>query len=251
MKFARVLYKNEQVWVQVEENLRILEKAPYEGISYTGEEIAKTQAEFLAPVTPTKVVAVGKNYHDHVLEFSNEPMPEKPVLFFKPLSAIIGPEQNIIYPKISSRVDHEGELAFVVGKTAKNIIKEEALDYIFGYTCLNDVTARDIQKSEGQWTRGKAFDTFCPIGPVIVTDIDGDNLDICCKVNGEIKQSSSTKHFMWNIPFLMEFITECMTLNPGDVVTTGTPAGISPMKVGDICEVEIENIGVLRNVIAE
>ncbi len=248
MKFARIMHEQKELWAEVAQSLKILKAAPYEGIEYTGEELpADADVKYLAPCTPTKVVAVGKNYHDHVLEFSSEPMPEKPVLFYKPLSSVIGHGEDIQRPEMSNRVDHEGELAFVVSKTAKNVKREDAHNYIFGYTCLNDVTARDIQKSEGQWTRGKSFDTFCPIGPVVVTDIDCTALDICCRVNGEVKQQSNTKHMMWDIPFLLEFITECMTLNPGDVVTTGTPAGISPMVRGDVCEVEIEGIGILKN----
>ena len=205
--------------------------------------------KILAPCEPTKIVAVGQNYSDHVKEMGDE-IPETPIIFIKPTGCIIAHEEKIIYPKISEIVDYEGELCFIIKKTAKNVKAQDAFEYINGYSILNDVTARDIQKSDGQWTRGKGFDTFAPIGPVVVTqDINPNALAIETRLNGEVRQSSNTSYFMHDIGAIMEFVTTCMTLYPGDVVTTGTPAGIGPMVSGDVIEIEIEGIGVLCNTV--
>ena len=201
---------------------------------------------FLAPVVPSKVVCVGLNYALHIQEMKHE-LPEDPVIFMKPTTSVIGPEAQIIYPKISQRVDYEAELAVIIGKTLKDASDEEAAKGIFGYTCANDVTARDLQKKDGQWTRGKSFDTFCPIGPWIVPDIDASQLDVQLVLNGEVKQSSNTRYFMSSIPKLVSFISQVMTLYPGDVVLTGTPEGVGPMQPGDEVIVRIQSIGELRN----
>ncbi|OLN33751.1 fumarylacetoacetate hydrolase family protein [Desulfosporosinus metallidurans] len=200
----------------------------------------------LAPVVPSKVVCVGLNYALHIQEMKHE-LPEDPVIFMKPTTSVIGPDAQIIYPKISQRVDYEAELAVIIGKTIKDASDEEAIKGIFGYTCANDVTARDLQKKDGQWTRGKSFDTFCPIGPWIVTDIDPSQLDVQLLLNGEVKQSSNTRYFMSSIPKLVSFISQVMTLYPGDVVLTGTPEGVGPMQLGDEVIVRIQSIGELRN----
>lgn len=200
----------------------------------------------LAPVEPSKVVCVGLNYVKHIQEMEHA-LPEDPVLFLKPQTGVIGPDDEIIYPKISERVDYEAELAVVIGKTLKDASEDEVQSAIFGYTCANDVTARDLQKKDGQWTRGKSFDTFCPIGPWVVTDVDPSALDIELLLNGEVKQSSNTKYFMSNVPKLVSFISQVMTLYPGDVVLTGTPEGVGPMQPGDEVIVKIQNIGELRN----
>lgn len=200
----------------------------------------------LAPVEPNKVICVGLNYALHIQEMKHD-LPDDPVIFIKPQTCIIGPEESIIYPKISQRVDYEAELAVIIGEKMKNISEEEAAKGIFGYTCANDVTARDLQKKDGQWTRGKSFDTFCPIGPWIVTDIDPNQLDIQLLLNGEVKQSSNTKHFITSIPKLVSFISQVMTLYPGDIVLTGTPEGVGPMQPGDEVIVRIQSIGELRN----
>ncbi|MCK5392606.1 MAG: fumarylacetoacetate hydrolase family protein [Deltaproteobacteria bacterium] len=205
--------------------------------------------KILPPCTPTKIVCVGLNYKDHAEEMNSNP-PEDPKLFIKPNTAIIGHEDTIIYPDhMSSRVDYEGELAVVMGKRAKRVGEDEALDYVFGYTCLNDVTARDLTAKDIQYTRGKGFDTFAPFGPVIETELDPSNLDIATYLNGEIKQSSNTSMLLFNVSQLISFISNVMTLMPGDIISTGTPSGIGPMKKGDKVEVHIEGIGILRNYI--
>jgi 2-keto-4-pentenoate hydratase/2-oxohepta-3-ene-1,7-dioic acid hydratase in catechol pathway len=201
----------------------------------------------LAPCYPTKIVAVGLNYKDHAAEMKKS-LPEEPMLFMKPATAVIGHEDKIIYPKhMSSRVDYEGELAVVIGKKAKWVEEEKALNYVFGYTCINDITARDLQAKDVQYTRAKGFDTFAPIGPVIETELDPTNLQISTLLNNERKQHSRTSELIFKVPRLVSFISRIMMLLPGDVIATGTPSGIGPMKSGDKVEVEIEGIGVLRN----
>jgi 2-keto-4-pentenoate hydratase/2-oxohepta-3-ene-1,7-dioic acid hydratase in catechol pathway len=204
------------------------------------------QVQLLAPCQPTKVVAVGLNYKDHAEELSLA-LPEEPLLFLKPASSVIGPEDRIVLPPQSARVDYEAELAVVIGKTAKNVARAQASDYIKGYTCLNDVTARDLQGKDGQWTRAKGFDTFCPIGPWIETEIDPSDLKIELLLNSELKQQSRTSNLIFNPLQLVEFISGIMTLLPGDVIATGTTSGIGPMKHGDTVEVRIEGIGSLIN----
>lgn len=201
----------------------------------------------LAPVEPSKVICVGLNYAKHIEEMKHSYVPEDPVIFLKPPTCIIGPNAEIIYPKISQRVDYEAELAVIIGNTIKNSSEAEAAQAIFGYTCANDVTARDLQKKDGQWTRGKSFDTFCPLGPWVVTDIDPSQLDIELRLNGEVKQFSNTKYFINSVPKLISFISQVMTLYPGDVVLTGTPEGVGPMQVGDEVIVKIQAIGELSN----
>ncbi len=200
----------------------------------------------LAPSTPSKIVAVGLNYVDHAGEVGME-LPKAPMLFMKPSTAIIGPEEEIVLPEISERVDYEGELAVVIGTEAKKVTAIEAKEYIFGYTCLNDVTARDLQFADIQFTRAKSFDTFCPIGPWVETELDPTNLAIETTVNGKTVQSSNTEMLNWDVFELVEFISGVMTLLPGDIIATGTPAGIGPISSGDIVEVTIEGIGTLKN----
>ena len=197
-------------------------------------------------IKPTKVVAVGLNYKDHAAEVGM-PLPKEPLLFMKPVSSIIGPEEKIIIPSASKRVDFEAELAVVIGKKCKNVLVGQADDFIAGYTCLNDVTARDLQKSDGQWTRSKSFDGFCPIGPKIVQLENPNNAKIQAILNGEVKQDSSTSNFIFNVQELVSYISKVMTLEKDDIITTGTPAGIGPMKPGDTIEIKIEGIGTLKN----
>ena len=231
--------------------IRVLAHEPYSSVEPTGEELAVSDVCFLAPAEPTKIVCIGKNYKAHADEMG-EGQPPEPVLFIKPSTCIVGNGDNVVYPEISHRLDYEGELGVVIGKRARNVPKGHASEYIFGYTCLNDVTARDIQKSPAQgtqWTRGKGFDTFCPIGPHIETELDPNNADISTRVNGVIRQHSNTALMSHGVDSLICFITEGMTLLPGDIVATGTPEGIGSMQRGDTVEVEIEGIGVLRNTI--
>lgn len=206
------------------------------------------EVTLLAPVHPSKVICVGLNYAMHIKEM-NHSLPEDPIIFMKPPSSVIGPDMEIIYPEISQRVDYEAELAVVIGTNLKDVSEVEAAKGIFGYTCANDVTARDLQKKDGQWTRGKSFDTFCPIGPWIVTDIEPSQLDIQLLLNGVVKQSSNTRNFITSVPKLVSFISQVMTLVPGDVVLTGTPEGVGPMQPGDEVIVKINTIGQLRNTI--
>jgi len=195
---------------------------------------------------PTKIIAIGLNYLDHARELNME-IPEYPLIFMKPPTAVIGSGETIIYPPQTQELHYEGELGIVMGKRARNISEEEAKHYIAGYTCANDVTARDLQRKDGQWTRAKSFDTFCPLGPRIVKGIDPTNLAIATRVNGITKQNSSTNQMIFNAYKLVSFISAIMTLLPGDVISTGTPPGVGELKVGDVVEVEIEGIGVLRN----
>jgi 2-keto-4-pentenoate hydratase/2-oxohepta-3-ene-1,7-dioic acid hydratase in catechol pathway len=202
----------------------------------------------LAPAEPSKIVAVGRNYLDHAAE-RNAALPDEPLLFLKPSTAVIGPHDAIIAPKMSRRVDYEGELALVIRKRAAGLSDDEPVEpYILGYTCFNDVTARDLQDKDKQFTRAKSFDTFAAIGPCIATGLDpSSGLDIKTFLNGKLRQSSNTRHLIFPVPMLVRFISNIMTLLPGDVITTGTPAGIGPMEPGDRVEVQIEGIGTLSN----
>lgn len=251
-KFIR--FKKEQLenYARLEgERVVELNNAPWHGGEETGNSYNLNEVQILAPVKPSKIICVGLNYHAHVeASFSADEAPEEPLLFLKPPSAIIADGENIIHPPQSERVDYEAELAVVIGKRGKNIPVEKAGDYIFGYTCSNDVTARDLQKKDRQWSRAKGFDSFCPVGPHIVTDIKVDDILIEGIVNGEVVQSGRTSLMIFKIPFLLNYISSAMTLEPGDLLITGTPAKIAPMKSGDVIEVRIENIGSLKNKMA-
>lgn len=210
-------------------------------MSYSLDDI-----QFAPPSNPSKIVCVGLNYKDHAEELNME-IPYEPKIFLKPSSSIIPCNANIRYPEMSNEVDYEAELAIVISKAGKNIEMEEAHEYIGGYTILNDVTARDLQREDEQWTRAKSFDTFCPIGPFIETEMNPMNQDISLSINGEIKQASNTKNMIFSTEELVEFISNIMTLNPGDIIATGTPAGVGSMEVGDMVEINIEDIGTLKN----
>ena len=211
--------------------------------------LALSAVRLLAPATPSKIVAIGLNYADHAAE-GNRELPKEPMLFIKPSTAVIGPGDEIVYPSQTANLHHEGELAIVIGKPARNVSPADARGYIFGYTCANDVTARDLQRRDVQFTRGKGFDTFAPLGPWIVTGLDPSDLALETRVNGAVRQKSRTSQLIFNCDYLVSFISQVMTLLPGDVISTGTPAGVGPMKVGDVVEVEIEQIGCLKNTIA-
>jgi 2-keto-4-pentenoate hydratase/2-oxohepta-3-ene-1,7-dioic acid hydratase in catechol pathway len=198
--------------------------------------------------TPTKIIAIGLNYRDHAKEM-NTPVPEYPLIFMKPSTAVIGNRDAIIYPSQCKELHYEGELAIVIKERARHVKKEDAYKYISGYTCANDVTARDLQRLDGQWTRSKSFDTFCPLGPRLVTEIDTFHLNIVTRVNGVVKQQSNTENMVFNVFELVSFISSIMTLLPDDVIITGTPPGVGPLEVGDEVEIEIEDIGVLRNTV--
>ncbi len=228
------------------EEITALRGEPFAGIEKTNNRRGLAEVRLLAPTLPSKVVAVGLNYQEHVDETGME-KPDAPILFIKPSTSVIGPGQPIIYPRKAARVDYEAELAVIIGKECKHVSPEEAGTAIFGYTCLNDVTERFMQGMDGQWTRAKSFDTFCPIGPHIVTDLDPKGLKVEAYLNGERKQSASTDMLMFGVEELVSFISEVMTLLPGDVIATGTPSGIGPMNPGDTIEIRIEKIGSLTN----
>jgi len=202
----------------------------------------------LSPVTPSKIICVGRNYKEHAQELGN-PVPTELIIFLKPPSSIIGPEESVIYPPTSERVDYEGELAVVIGKHCHNVRKDEDVRaYIRGYTCLNDVTARDLQRKDGQWTRGKGFDTFCPIGPVVSDEADPwKGVTVETRVNGEVKQHGTTSDFIFPLDEIIRYCSAVMTLLPGDVIATGTPAGVGSVKPGDMMEVSVAGVGRLRN----
>jgi 2-keto-4-pentenoate hydratase/2-oxohepta-3-ene-1,7-dioic acid hydratase in catechol pathway len=206
-------------------------------------------ATLLAPVTPTKIVCIGRNYADHAKELGNE-APSEPLLFLKPPSALLAPGGTIVRPRQSQLVHHEGELAIVVGREAKNVHVDDWREYVLGFTCANDVSARDLQRKDVQFTRGKGFDTFCPIGPHIETELDPSDLRVVTRVNGEVKQDGRTSQMIFPCDVLLAYVSEHMTLMPGDVILTGTPAGVGSLNAGDTVEVEIEGIGVLRNEVA-
>jgi 2-keto-4-pentenoate hydratase/2-oxohepta-3-ene-1,7-dioic acid hydratase in catechol pathway len=209
--------------------------------------LALEEVKLLAPVAPSKIVCVGRNYREHAAELGNK-MPDEPLLFLKAPSAVIGSGDRIELPPASQQVEHEGELGVVIGRTARGLSQNDnPLDYVFGYTCVNDVTARDLQRKDVQFTRGKSFDTFCPVGPWIETELDPANVAVSTRLNGEMKQQGNTGDMAFPVAFLIRYISEIMTLYPGDLIATGTPAGVSKMMAGDIVEVEVAGIGVLRN----
>lgn len=202
--------------------------------------------KILEPVLPSKILCMGRNYQEHAREQGAE-IPEVPMLFMKPISSVIANDQEIVLPPQSHQVEHEGELVVVIGKTARWVQADQASKYIFGYTIGNDVTARDLQARDGQWTRAKGFDTFCPLGPWIETELDPADVLITCKVNSELRQMASTKEMVFTIPQIIAFASSIMTLYPGDLIFTGTPAGVGSLNIGDECEVTIEGIGTLYN----
>ena len=218
------------------------------GSSFTldGNTYKLDEVRLLAPCTPSKIVCLGLNYRSHAEE-TKHPIPSVPLIFLKPSTAVIGPDDEIILPRSSRRVDYEGELGVVIGRKAKDVLQNQAKDYVLGYTCFNDVSERNIQKEDGQWTRAKGFDTFAPIGPWIETEIDPDDLKLETYLNGELRQSTRTSDLIFGVAELVSFISSVMTLLPGDVIASGTPAGIGRMNPGDVVEVRIEKIGSLRN----
>ena len=247
MRYVKLLRDGKGVWGVLQGDLvRTLTKPPFEELCYDGESLPLEACRLLAPCEATKIVCVGKNYYDHAMEMG-EGVPDKPILFLKAPNTLNHPEGSVHAPGFVERLDYEGELAFVIRRRAKDVKAENFADYILGYTCLNDVTARDVQKGDGQWTRGKSMDGFAPMGPVVTDEVDPAALAIETRLNGTVVQQGNTSQFMTAVPRLLEFITAAMTLEPGDVVTTGTPAGIGPMVPGDTVEVTVQGIGTLRN----
>jgi 2-keto-4-pentenoate hydratase/2-oxohepta-3-ene-1,7-dioic acid hydratase in catechol pathway len=228
--------------------VRVLRGTFFEDPVPTGDAVPVDDVRLLAPVLPSKVVAVGRNYAEHVAEMGSE-LPEEPLVFLKPSTAVIGPGDPIAYPPISKRMDFEGELACVVGRLIRRATSQDAARGILGYTCANDVTLRDLQATDSQWARAKGFDTSCPLGPWIETEVDPSDLALETSVNGDVRQSARTSHLAFDPAELVAFISGFMTLLPGDVVLTGTPAGIGPLSIGDQVEVSIEGIGTLANTV--
>ena len=225
-------------------------KSLFGEMQLTGRDWPISHVRLLAPVEPSKVVCVGRNYAEHAAELGNE-VPKEPLIFLKPSSSVIGPDDPIILPRMSKRVDYEGEFAIVMGERCHQPREDEDLSrYILGYTCLNDVTARDIQKQDGQFTRGKSFDTFCPIGPLIETQWDLASASVETRVNGDRRQFGRTTEMLFSVGVIIRWIAEVMTLFPGDVIATGTPPGVGPLAAGDVVEVAVAGIGALRNPVA-
>lgn len=248
MRFLRYQFENnppQYGWLH-EGQVGPLDGSPFEGYRRLEATIALEQVRLLAPVLPQKIVCVGRNYADHAREQDAE-IPEIPLLFLKPPSSIIAHQASIYLPPQSRQVDHEAELAVVIGRTCRWVSSETALSFVFGYTIANDVTARDLQRKDGQWTRAKGFDTFCPLGPWIETDFDPADALITCRVNEELRQMSSTREMIFTISQLIAFVSSIMTLEPGDLLLTGTPAGVGPLQPGDMVDISIEGIGSLRN----
>ena len=251
MRIIRYQYKNEAArygWV-LENKVGPIEGDIYGEFRRLEALTPLTDIKLLAPAQPSKILCIGRNYAEHAKENGSE-VPKEPLLFLKAPSAVIGPDEPIVLTPLSNQVEHESELVLVIGKQAKNVPEDKAWEYILGVTCGNDVTARDLQRSDGQWARAKSFDTFCPLGPWIVTHLRPQ--DICdsgvtCRVNGEMRQMASTREMMFGPARLVAHITAAMTLWPGDIIMTGTPAGVGPLKAGDVVEVEVEGIGALRN----
>jgi 2-keto-4-pentenoate hydratase/2-oxohepta-3-ene-1,7-dioic acid hydratase in catechol pathway len=219
---------------------------PFAPFSTAGEPVPLADVRLLAPVLPSKVVAFGRNYAEHARELGNE-VPDDPIVFLKPSTSVVGPGEPIAYPPLSSNVSFEGELAVVIARLCREVPIERVPDVVLGYTCANDVTARDLQKTDKQWGRAKGFDTFCPIGPWITTGLDAADLRVRTTVNGEVRQDGSTAQMIRGVAELVSFVSAAMTLLPGDVILTGTPAGVGPLAVGDEVSVTIEGIGTLTN----
>jgi 2-keto-4-pentenoate hydratase/2-oxohepta-3-ene-1,7-dioic acid hydratase in catechol pathway len=248
MRYVRAFSGGAAFWA-IEEavGLRVLTAAPWRGGVPTGE---LRRGRLLAPVEPTKIICIGTNYRDHGAEMGNA-VPARPKIFFKPPSAIIGPEDAIEIPPVTERVDHEAELGVVIGRRCHRVAAADAAEVIFGYTCVNDVTARDFQKQDGVFARAKGYDTFCPVGPAVVTGIDPGELRVVGELNGAVRQDAPVTELVFDIPTLIAFISNVMTLEPGDLITTGTPAGVGALVAGDRIVIRIDRIGALSNPVVD
>jgi 2-keto-4-pentenoate hydratase/2-oxohepta-3-ene-1,7-dioic acid hydratase in catechol pathway len=249
MKICRFSYQGKIGFGRVEGDSVVVCRGDLLGtMAPTDERLALGDVRLLAPLLPGKIIGIGRNYAAHAREMGNAPPEEEPLIFLKPPSAVISPGDFIIMPAASKRVDHEAELGVVIGRTAHNIPEEsDPLSYVLGYACVNDVTARDLQKKDVQFTRGKGFDTFCPFGPWIETELDPTNVLVTGRVNGEVRQQAPTSEMIFPVSRLIRFVSGVMTLMPGDLIATGTPAGVGPLASGDIVEIEVAGIGTLRN----
>lgn len=229
--------------------IRTLQDSPFRSMRTTDRRVALDEVRLLAPCRPSKIIALGSNYRSHCEE-TNLPVPTMPIMFFKPPTSVIGPEDKIRYPRGVKRFDYEAEVAVVIKKRASEVPEARALEYVLGYTCLNDVSARDWQTNDNQWARPKGSDTYAPIGPCIETEADANNLTVESYLNGERKQHGNTSDLVFKIPQLIAYITETITLLPADIIATGTPGGIGPMKIGDVIEIRMDAVGTLRNYVA-
>lgn len=248
MKIVRIKSGDDIVYgVADAEGVLVYKGSPFVAWEPTEVVVPWPSVTLLAPVIPTKVMCVGRNYEDHAAEFDHD-VPEEPMIFIKPATSVVGPNANVVHPRISKEVHHEAELAVVISRPARGVKAEDAGQYIFGYTAANDVTARDLQYKDGQWARAKGFDTFCPLGPAIETELDPlERLAVICSVNGEVRQAGFTSDMVFGVAELVEYITAFTTMLPGDVILTGTPSGVGKVEPGDVMEVEIDGIGTLAN----
>ncbi|OAG26678.1 fumarylacetoacetate hydrolase family protein [Thermodesulfatator autotrophicus] len=250
MRLGRVLFQGKALSVIFSgEKVLPLAGPIFEEPELKGEELSLDEVKILPPVWPSKIIALGLNYRDHAREL-NLPLPAEPLIFLKPSSAVIGPEDTILLPPESQRVDYEAELAIVIGKSARRISIEEAMNVVLGFTCFNDVTARDLQQKDAQWTRAKSFDTFAPLGPWVETELDLEKVRVRSYLNGECRQDSSLKELVFSVPEIVSFVSQVMTLYPGDVIATGTPPSIGSLSPGDVIEVEVTGVGRLKNYVA-
>jgi 2-keto-4-pentenoate hydratase/2-oxohepta-3-ene-1,7-dioic acid hydratase in catechol pathway len=246
MRFARLQHENALVYARLDgESAALYSAAPWAGGAPTGRSVPLRETELRAPVEPYKILCVGRNYAAHAKELGNE-VPAEPLLFLKPKSALVGHGGVVVLPPESARVEHEAELGVVIGRAARRVSRERALEHVFGYTCVCDVTARDLQRKDGQWSRAKGFDTFCPCGPWIETELDPTALRVRCIVNGQTRQDGSTSQMTFDVAALVSYASQAMTLEPGDLLVTGTPEGVGPLAAGDTLTVDIEGIGALR-----
>lgn len=250
MRIARVEHAGNARYARLldDSELELWNDAPWLGGVATSERLARTQARLLAPVAPSKIVCVGRNYAAHAKELGNA-VPEEPLLFLKPPSALLAPFDTILLPPSSQRVEHEAEIGVVIGRRLSRASREECVAAVFGVTCVNDVTARDLQRKDVQFTRAKSFDTFCPVGPWIETDVALDALAVSCRVDGEQRQHGDVSQMIFGIGTLLSFISHVMTLEPGDLISTGTPEGVGPLTSGAKVEVEVSGVGVLQNLV--
>ena len=247
MRFGRVTRPDGPSFVEiVDDHAVLLEGHPFSNPRRTDQAAPLSSVRLLAPIIPSKILCVGKNYADHAKEMGSD-VPAEPLIFSKPATSVIGPDDEIQLPRLSSEVHHEAELAIVIGRLVRNVAVEDALDAVLGYTCANDVTARDLQARDGQWTRAKGFDTFCPLGPWIDTDIDPAALGVRCLVNGEVRQDGTTADLVFDVAQLIAYCAAFATLLPGDIILTGTPAGVGPLRDGDSVTVAVDGLGELTN----
>jgi 2-keto-4-pentenoate hydratase/2-oxohepta-3-ene-1,7-dioic acid hydratase in catechol pathway len=223
----------------------VIDREPWLGGSETGETLGWEEADLRCPVRPSKIVCVGRNYAAHARELGHD-IPSEPLLFLKPPSSLAGPGDAVVLPPESTRVEHEAELAVVLGRRSKNVPRQDALAHVLGYTCACDVTARDLQKKDVQFTRSKGFDTFCPLGPWIETELDASKARIYCRVNGQTRQDGTTARMIFDVPTVVAYVSRMMTLEPGDVILTGTPEGVGPLVAGDLLEIEVAGVGALK-----